>query len=240
MLGLGLSIWDYGALAWFVACWSGFTLYADYSPARHRSMTMAMNRYRTRWMTVMLRRENRMVDAAILGNLLNGAAFFASTTIFAIGGLLAALSASDVASTILTELPFTVDTTRAAWETKVLVLVVIMVFAFFKFAWAFRLFNHCSVIIGATPLEHENDAEAPVMAKRAAGINGLAARHFNRGLRGYFFALATLAWFVHPLFFIVASAWVVCVVQRREFRSRSLKLVSEELPIDSSPPGSSS
>ena len=240
MLVLALTFWDYFALAWFIACWAGFTFYADYGPARHRSMTYVMNRYRLRWMMVMLRRENRMVDAAILGTLLNGAAFFASTTIFVIGGLLAALSAGDVAAAILTELPFTIDTTRTVWETKVLVLVGIMVFAFFKFAWAFRLFNYSSVVIGATSLEHEDDVDGPAMAERAAGINGLAARHFNRGLRAYFFALAALAWFIHPWLFIIASAWVVCVVQRREFRSRSLKLVREALPKDSSPPGSGS
>ncbi|MEM7222394.1 MAG: DUF599 domain-containing protein [Pseudomonadota bacterium] len=240
MLALGLNHWDIFALVWFILCWAGFTLYADYGPARHRSITYVMNRYRLRWMNVMLRRENRMVDAAILGNLLNGAAFFASTTIFVIGGLLAALSAGDVASAILTELPFTIDTTRTAWETKVLILVGIMVFAFFKFAWAFRLFNYSSVVIGATSLENEEDEDGPAMAERAAGINGLAARHFNRGLRAYFFALAALAWFIHPLLFIIASAWVVCVVQRREFRSRSLKMVREPLPRDSSPPDSDS
>ena len=240
MLGLDLTLWDYGALAWLFACWIGYTLFADYSPARHHSITTAMNRYRSRWMLIMLRRENRMVDAAILGNLLNGAAFFASTTIFAIGGLLAAVSAGDVASRILTELPFTIDTTRTAWETKVLVLIGIMGFAFFKFAWAFRLFNYSSVLIGAAPLEHEDDPEAPALAERAAAMNGLAARHFNRGLRAYFFALATLTWFIHPVLFILATGWVVAVVQRREFRSRSLKLVREDPSRDSAPPGSGS
>ena len=227
MFGLDLSYWDYGALAWFLLCWLGFTLYADYSGKRERSMTAAMNRYRQRWMMVMLRRENRIVDTGILVNLLNGTAFFASTTIFAIGGLLAALSAGDAASKILTELPYTIDTTRTAWETKVLVLVAIMVFGFFKFAWSFRLFNYCSVLVGATPLEHEKDPEAPAIAERAARINGLAARHFNRGLRAYYFALATLAWFIHPQLYILATAWVIAVLYRREFRSRSLKLVRD-------------
>ena len=227
MLGMDLSFWDYGALVWFLVCWVGFSLFADYSTMRNRSMTAAMNRYRVRWMTVMLRRENRMVDAGILGNLLNGTAFFASTTIFVIGGLIAALSAGDAASAILTELPFTVDTSRKVWEVKVLVLIAIMVFGFFKFAWAFRLNNYTSVLIGATPLEDEDDAQAPKIAERAARMNGLAARHFNRGLRSYYFGLATLAWFVHPLFYMAATAWVVAVLYRREFRSRSLKLVRE-------------
>ena len=43
-------------------------------------------------MLEMLRRENRIVDIQIVGNLLNGAAFFASTTILAVGGLFALLA----------------------------------------------------------------------------------------------------------------------------------------------------
>ena len=49
------------------------------------------------------------------------------------------------------------------------------------------------------------------------------ARDFNRGLRAYFFALAALAWFVHPLLFMVANVYVLYVLHRREFRSKSLK-----------------
>ena len=62
-------------------------------------------------------------------------------------------------------------------------------------------------------------------AERAATIIGLAAYHLNRGLRGYFFALAALAWFLHPVLFAVGSTWVVLVLYRREFRSRALRVI---------------
>ena len=38
---------------------------------------------------------------------------------------------------------------------------------------------------------------------------------------------AALGWFLHAIVFIVASAWVVLVLYRREFRSRSLRAVCE-------------
>ena len=56
-------------------------------------------------------------------------------------------------------------------------------------------------------------------------VIGLAAYHLNRGLRGYFFALAALAWFLHPAIFAFVSTWVVLVLYRREFRSRALRAV---------------
>ena len=33
--------------------------------------------------------------------------------------------------------------------------------------------------------------------------------------------MAALCWFVHPALFVAATAWVVLVLYRREFRSRT-------------------
>ena len=226
---LDFTALDYVALGWFLTCWIGFSIFADHSRWGARSTTGIMTGYRRRWMHMMLHRENRIVDANILGNLLNGVAFFASTSIFAIGGVLAMLAAGDVAVQIITDLPFADATSRLAWELKTLLLVVTLIFAFFKFARAFQLYNYCSILIGAAPSAVENTPEAQAMADRAAGMNILAASHFSRGIRAYFFALALLSWFVHPMPFIAATAWVVLVIYRREFRSRSLQIIADQL-----------
>jgi uncharacterized membrane protein len=225
MLPSDFTFLDYAAVAWFLSCWFGYTLAADHSPLRRHSMTAAMSGYRRRWMSTMLERENRVVDTTVIGNLLQGTAFFASTTIFAIGGLLAALGATDSAIEILRDLPFAVAPSRSALELKVLLLITTLVFAFFKFAWSFRLFNYCSVLIGAAPLQVEGNPEAEKLASCAANVNSLAARHFNQGVRAYFFALAALGWLVHPVLFMVTVTWVVFVVHRRDFRSRALRFV---------------
>ncbi len=212
-----------------MVCWVGYGLVADNRRWRDRSMNAVMSGYRRRWMLQMLERENRMLDANILGNLLNGAAFFASTSILAVGGLFAHLGATDKAIEILSDLPLAVETPRSVWEMKVLLLITILVFAFFKFAWAFRLLNNCSVLIGAAPAATSGDPEGKDVAERAARINGLASRHFNHGLRAYYFTMSGLAWFVHPAFFMVAATWVIFVLYRRDFRSRSLRIVRDPI-----------
>ncbi len=228
-LWLDFSPLDVTAMAWFLACWVGYTLAADSSRLRRRSMTAAMHEHRKGWMVAMLKRENRIVDIQIIGNQLNGAAFFASTTILAVGGLFALLGATDKAMAILADLPVALSTSRLAWEVKILLLVMTFIYAFFKFAWAFRLYNYCSVLIGSVPIEADNDPKAPEVATRAAAVNRLAARHFNQGLRAYFFILAALSWFVHPFLFMATTAWVVWVLYRREFRSRSLRAVKDPI-----------
>ncbi len=140
-------------------------------------------------------------------------------------GLIAVLGAAELAVETLAEVPIAVPTTKAVWHGKVLLLIAIFVYAFFKFAWAFRLTNNCSILIGAAPAAPADPARAEAHAERAAAIIGLAAFHLNRGFRGYFFALAALAWFLHPAIFTVVSTWVVLVLYRRDFRSRALRAV---------------
>ena len=37
------------------------------------------------------------------------------------------------------------------WEAKTIGLAVIFVYAFFKFAWSYRLYNYVAIMLGATP-----------------------------------------------------------------------------------------
>ncbi len=223
-----LDTLDLIALGWFIACWVGYTVLADHTRFRERSVSAAMDRYRTDWMRIMLTRDLRVVDTTIMGNILTGTGFFASTTILVAGGLIAALAAGDEAIMVLEDLPFVIPPSRALWELKVLAMLVIFIFAFFKLAWAFRLYNNCSVMIGAAPPPPVQQAIAEAYAQRAGRVLRFAAQHANRGLRAYFFALALLAWFLHPVAFLVASTWVVLVLYRREFRSRTLRAIGHE------------
>lgn len=225
----GFGPLDYLALVWYLACWFGYNRFADRSHWHDRSVRAAMNALRQRWMHNMLRRDPRMIDAIIQGNLINGATFFASTSILLVGGLLAILGATDKVAAVLQGLPFASAVDPATWEVKVLLLVVIFIYAFFKFAWCYRLFTYCAVMIGATPLPEHIDDRAQSYVEQLAQLHGLAAEHFNIGIRAYFFALAALGWFVHPVLFILITTWVTWVVYRREFRSRSLAILQRTL-----------
>ena len=51
------------------------------------------------------------------------------------------------------------------------------------------------------------------------------SRHFNDGIRAYYFALAELSWFFHPWALMLSTAWVVLVLYRREFHSKALAIL---------------
>jgi uncharacterized membrane protein len=219
-----IPVLDVIGLSWFFAIWIGYTLYADRASRRKRSLRAVMHEHRYRWMRQMLARENRMTDAGIVGNLLHGVSFFASTTLLVLVGLITLLGASDKVILLVRELPFASEMSLGQWELKLLVLIVIFVHAFFKFTWALREFNYCSVLIGAAPPPNR-DASDDSYAMRAAQVATHASKDFNQGLRAYYFSLAALAWFVHPAAFVITTTLVVAVLYWREYQSETLNML---------------
>jgi uncharacterized membrane protein len=162
------------------------------------------------------------VDSQVTAALQNGTAFFASTSLIAIGGTLTLLRSTEQIVTVIATLPFGVVQSQEMWELKTLGLAVIFVYAFFKFAWSYRLFNYFAIMVGAAPPPAEKATlAAQNFAHRAARLCADAGRHFNRGQRALFFALGYLGWFLGPIELALTTTGIVIVMWRRQFASDS-------------------
>jgi uncharacterized membrane protein len=213
---------DILAVSFFVIEWVtyGFTL--EHTAYGRNSLSSRMNAYREIWARRLLDREARMVDMQVVISLQTGTAFFASTSLLAIGGGLALLRATNDALVALSKLPIDISPSPALWEMKCVGLILIFIYAFFKFAWSYRLFNYVAIMVGAMPLTSERDtAEAEAHVLRTARLFESAGRHFNRGQRAFFFALGYLGWFVSPWVLFFTTALVVVVTWRRQFASNA-------------------
>ena len=131
-----LTLPDLLAATWFFGVWIGYSLVIKNTAKGRSGLNALMNGYRDAWMEQLLGRELRMVDAQVTAALQNGTAFFASTSLIAIGGALTLLRSTDELLTVVATLPLGVATSRDLWELKMIGLAVIFVYAFFKFAWA--------------------------------------------------------------------------------------------------------
>src|SRR5689334_10015692 len=152
------TVLDIIALAGFVIAWTTYSIVIEWTPHGRLGLNSRMNSYREMWMRRMLTRENRMVDMQIMAALQNGTAFFASTSLIAIGGALTLLRSSDDMMSLLSTLPLGVSTSRLLWEAKTIGLAVVLVYAFFKFAWSYRLYNYVAIMLGATPSAEEQES----------------------------------------------------------------------------------
>ncbi|SDU09555.1 Uncharacterized membrane protein [Halopseudomonas salegens] len=214
------------AFLWLMLCWVGYTRYADYKAKNTACLASILHLYRLDWMNRLLLRDQRIADASVVGNLERNTAFFASSTLLILAGLLAVLGATDRAQSLLQDLPFVTTVSREVSELKLLVLLAIFVYAFFTFSWGMRQYNFASVLVGSAPIVGEKnvtEAERKAYAERGARVLSMAAHEFNLGLRAFYFALATLSWFINPWIFILVTTGVVGVLYRREFHSDVLR-----------------
>jgi uncharacterized membrane protein len=213
---------DIIAVSFFILEWSVYAVTLEHTSYGRDSLSARMHAYREVWIRRMLDRQARMVDMQIMASLQNGTAFFASTSLLAIGGALALLRSTKDALGVLSELPVDLSPTPALWEIKCVGLTLIFVYAFFKFAWAYRLFNYVAILFGATPPAAKRDTpEAEAHVIRTARLFEAAGRHFNRGQRAFFFALGYLGWFISPWVLFVTTGAVVIVTWRRQFASNA-------------------
>jgi uncharacterized membrane protein len=216
---------EYTALAWFLFCSAGYTWYAKHHAHKRACLSNTLNLYREDWMRVMLQRGNRMSDTSVVGNLERNGAFFASSCLLILAGIITALGYTSEAMEIFASMPLSPVPTRQIWELRLLVLMVVFIYAFFKFTWSMRMYNFLAVMIGSAPLAEDTKttpAGREAFAKSAGKICDLAGDAFNLGLRSYYYALSVVAWFFHPIAFMVASTLIVYVLYRREFHSDAL------------------
>jgi uncharacterized membrane protein len=225
-----LTLPDLAAFVWFAGAWIIYSIVIEKSAKGRTSLNALMNNYRDEWMERLLARDMRMVDAQVTAALQNGTAFFASTSLIAIGGALTLLRSSEEILTVMSLLPFGARPSRDLWDLKMMGLIVIFVYAFFKFAWSYRLFNYFAIMVGAAPLPAQKDtAAAQAFAHRAAKLCADAGRHFNRGQRAFFFALGYLGWFLGPLPLALTTTGVVIVMWRRQFASDARQAFETEV-----------
>jgi uncharacterized membrane protein len=137
-----LMLADYIALIFFAVLWLAYSwLLRGKTFFGRTSLTHAMGERRREWIYNSLRRDLKMIDTQIMAGLQNGTAFFASTSIFAIGSCFALLGATDKVNAIFADLPYVFQGNNASFELKVGGLAALFAYAFFKFGWAYRLFN---------------------------------------------------------------------------------------------------
>ena len=219
---------DWAAVFVFFASWAAYWHFARRGSGSTRSVLAATNAVRRQWMLQTTYREVRVIDGIVIQNLSTSPSFFASTTILIIGGLLAVLG-SDRAGELARDLPFAARTTTLIFDLKLILLLGIFVYTFFRFTWSLRQYTFGALLVAAAPEAERFVAEGlsrEDFADRAGRVVGLAAETFNDGLRGYYFAFAAIGWFFSPFVLVAATFGVIYILYRREFRSEVLSALT--------------
>lgn len=223
---LGMQALDAFAAFWLLLCWLGYTIFARKRARRSFCLASVLQYHRRIWMLTMLQRDIRVSDASLLSNLERNTSFLASTAIFIIAGLVTILASIEKVYAMLQAVPFA-QGHISLWQLqfKVVLLLLIYIYAFFTLTWSLRQYGFCAVLVGAAPVYPAGSPVDQAGRRYAWGVSKIidqAGHSYNYGLRAFYFSLSILAWLLNTWVFLLAVSLVVLVLYRREFHSGTL------------------
>jgi len=220
---------DWTGVALWLLAGLGYSLYAERVGTRRPNLMASVASFRRAWMREAYRRDPRMTDVALIGNLMHSATFFSSTTLLVLGASFALLGTIERGSEVLEvmkTLPFATRVSQELLESKVVLLTLLFVYAFMRFTWSLRQFNLVNIMVGAFPAQRENLVTDDGMIATAGRLNELAGLNFTQGLRAYYYAVPLLLWLVNAWLLIAGTVAITVVLYYMEFRSATVRALS--------------
>ncbi|MEH6455237.1 MAG: DUF599 domain-containing protein [Cocleimonas sp.] len=224
-----ITLSDIFAFCFFFFSWFSISkLSSRYNLSKDKtSLYIITKSVRNQWMLRLLNRENRMPDVALLGHLMRSVSFFASTSLLVLASFITVFGIVEDAIQVTYDIPFAQHVSPAFWKLKLLLMVLIFSFVFFKLVWSIRQYNATIFMVGAAPENTAPEADKTFYAENLGTVINRASRHFVDGMRGYEYAVAALAWFINPYLFIISTILVSLVTYRREFASKTMEAMNK-------------
>ena len=219
---------DFLCVLFYLSGWFGYISFANNQAQSKACLMASRNYYLRNWMLSLSNREVKIADATLISVLTRNVTFFASTSMLIMVGLLSSLAYLEDLNAIIAKIPYAIQASTDLLALKVVLLIMAYIYAFFSFTWSIRQYNFSAMMVGSMMPFDESSEQKTQHAENTGRVISLATNSFNYGLRAYYFSLAALAWFVHPLLLIISTAWVLLVLYRREFKSKTLRAMSNK------------
>jgi uncharacterized membrane protein len=173
---------------------------------------------RLRWMRMSLEshRENRVFDGILLGQLSASMSFFGSATLIVLASLLGTLAGIGGVHAALSRLAFFPPLSLGLFTLYFASLTLIIAVSFFSFTYAIRKLGYTTAMIGGLNEARTANAHSQVMIAQTAVVLTESVKSLNNGIRGYYFAVASLFLFAGPYQAIIMTLLIAGVLLYRQ------------------------
>lgn len=213
--------YDFDSLRLF-ALFLVFAMWGSYGPILNwlgrGTLNAQLHVVRLRWMRMSLEshRENRVFDGILLGQLSASMSFFGSATLIVLASLLGTLAGIGGVHAAMTRLEFFPPISLGLFTLYFAALTLIMAFSFFNFTYAIRKLGYTIAMIGGLNEARTANAHSQVMIAQTAVVLTESVKSLNNGIRGYYFAIATLLLFAGPWFGMAMTLLISGVLLYRQ------------------------
>jgi uncharacterized membrane protein len=199
-----------------------FAMWALYGPVLrvlgHGTLTSQLHVVRLRWMNMMLRskRESRVFDGILLGQISSSMSFFGSATLIVLAGLVGALASINHVHASITQMAFFPPISLPVFTIYFATITVIMALCFFSFTYALRKLAYTLAMIGGLDEAPADKPQSQVMISQTATVLTESLKSMNSGIRGFYFAIAGLFLFAGPIPSMIVTMLVSFLLYYRQ------------------------
>ncbi len=213
--------YDFDFLHVFAVLWI-FIMWGLYAPFLkffgHGTLNAQLHVVRLKWMRMLLysRRENRVFDGILLGHISGSISFFGSATLIVLAGLVGTLASINHIHASLTEMAFFPPISLSMFTIYFASITLIMAICFFSFTYAIRKLAYSLAMIGGLDEAPADTPQAKIMIEQTATVLTEALKSLNNGIRGYYFAVASLFLFIGPAISIAMTLFLSLLLFYRQ------------------------
>jgi len=213
-----VSPFDVVALAVFLIFWMFYERLLPYLVGKRGALNVHMVQIRKLWMWQISNRPVRIADGQFIGHTLNSAAFFGSANLIVMAAVIGVMFGGETAYRSVAGLQFVQLQNHWLFEVKLMMVVATLSRGILDFVWSIRQLNYCLAAIGAMP-DHQPDDLRRAWSEAIGTLINPAMSTFSRGVRGYYFSLASAAWLFGPTALLLATIGAVSLLAWRQSRS---------------------
>jgi uncharacterized membrane protein len=185
------------------------------------SLNTQLHFVRMQWFRVHhgLHRQDRVFDAILLGHISGSVSYFGSATLLVLAGLVGTLANVNRIYASIQDVKFLGPMSGDLFALYFAILTLILALSFFAFTYALRKMAYTFALLGGLEEAPADTPEAIVMSEQAATVLTEAVRSINNGIRGFYYAIASLFLFAGPYVAIAATLVITGVLYYRQVAS---------------------
>jgi uncharacterized membrane protein len=185
------------------------------------SLNQQLHEVRRRWLEMhqSVPRDQRVIDALMLGHISSSISYFGSATLIILAGLIGALVSINRIYIITRELAFLAPMSADLFALNFALVALILVLSLFAFTYALRKMAYVFAMLGGLDVAAGGPQETRIMAEQTARVLTETVRSINNGIRGFYYAVAAIFLFAGPFVCIVATLAITALLYFRQLRS---------------------
>lgn len=202
-----------------------FALWGLYTPILgvigKGSLNTQLHAVRLRWLHMhqSVDRDQRVIDALMLGHISSSISYFGSATLIILAGLIGTLVNINRVYIVTRELSFMAPMSADLFALTFALVTLILVLCLFAFTYALRKMAYVFAMLGGLDVTATPTPEVSMMADQTARVLTEAVKSINNGIRGFYYAVAALFLFAGPYASIAATVLITALLYYRQLYS---------------------